>query len=300
MDTPSPILAARLYAFFAPRRAVAWRRVPGGYTSNDHWVVTLDDGSTRFVKVAAGARTAAWLRAEYRVYSQLDVSFMPGLRGWMDDNRAPFLVLEDLSAASWPPPWDQERVDAVRHTLDLLHSTSLDLPKLTPESGEALGGWRTVSKDPYAFLSTGLCSRAWLDHALPLLIKAADAAPLEGNALVHLDVRSDNLCFDGHRTVFVDWNRAARGNPTMDLALWAPSLHAEGGPAPEELLPDAPEWAALVSGQLATRAGETAMRDAERVRRFQMDQLQVALPWAVRSLSLPPLDGWPKAEQVPA
>ena len=78
---------------------------------------------------------------------------------------------------------------------------------------------------------------------------------------------------------------------SLDLAFWAPSLHAEGGPPPESLLPDAPAWAAFVSGYIASRAGVTPLRDAARVKAVQLRQLRTALPWAVRALSLPPLDG---------
>ena len=38
-----------------------------------------------------------------------------------------------------------------------------------------------------------------------------------------------------------------------DTAFWLPSLHSEGGPAPEEVLPDASHWAAAVSGFFAER-----------------------------------------------
>ena len=42
----------------------------------------------------------------------------------------------------------------------------------------------------------------------------------------------------------------------MDLAAWAPSLQAEGGPAPEAIIPSGGvELAALVSGYFAANAG---------------------------------------------
>ena len=49
------------------------------------------------------------------------------------------------------------------------------------------------------FLRLGLCSRNWLELALPTLIDAAEGARLEGDSLLHLDIRSDNLCFRGDR-----------------------------------------------------------------------------------------------------
>jgi hypothetical protein len=52
---------------------------------------------------------------------------------------------------------------------------------------------------------------------------------LAGDALVHVDVRSDNVCFrDGHALI-VDWVAAGIANPDLDVAAWLPSLAAEGG-----------------------------------------------------------------------
>ena len=77
----------------------------------------------------------------------------------------------------------------------------------------------------------------------------------------------------------------------MDIACWLPSLHSEGGPPPEAILPDAPQWAATMSGFFAARAGGPPIPNAPRVREVQLNQLRSALPWAARALDLPTLDG---------
>ena len=89
----------------------------------------------------------------------------------------------------------------------------------------------------------------------------------------------------------MDWNQAVLAHPDYDVAFWLPSLHAEGGPAPEEILPDAGPLAAVISGFFAERAGKPPLPKAPRVRAVQRQQLATALPWAVRALGLPPLDG---------
>lgn len=149
--------------------------------------------------------------------------------------------------------------------------------------------WRTIAADPEPFLALGLCSAAWLVAALPMLAGAAAAAPLAGDSLVHLDVRSDNLCFRDVRAVVIDWNHAAIANPDLDIAFWLPSLHAEGGPPPEAVLPNVPGLAAYVAGFFCARAGQAAIADAPHVRPLQVQQSRTALPWAARSLGLPPL-----------
>ena len=82
-----------------------------------------------------------------------------------------------------------------------------------------------------------------------------------------------------------------RRNPDLDIAGWAPSLHAEGGPPPEEILPGAGPLAAVISGYFAERAGRPVIPTAPRVREVQRKQLRTALPWAARVLGLAPLDG---------
>ncbi len=76
----------------------------------------------------------------------------------------------------------------------------------------------------------------------------------------------------------------------IDAAFWAPSLFVEGGPAPAELLPEAGELTAVVSGFFAPIAGRPPNFGAPTVRALQLAQLKVALPWAVDVLGLPPLD----------
>ena len=96
------------------------------------------------------------------------------------------------------------------------------------------------------------------------------------------------MCLTTGRVLFVDWNVACVANPRLDLGFWLPSLAYEGGPAPERILPDAPEIAARVSGFFAARAGLPSIEDAPRVRVVQRQQLATALPWVARALDLPP------------
>ncbi len=152
----------------------------------------------------------------------------------------------------------------------------------------------TVEKDPKPFLSLGLCTRAWLDLALPALVAASQSCALAGGQLLHADVRSDNIAIVDGRALLVDWNWACVGNARFDLAGWLPSLAVEDGPV-DELFPhdeDAAGFAAVLSGFWAANAAlpppPTANPD---VRDLQRRQLVVALDWAAAALRLPPPDG---------
>jgi hypothetical protein len=269
---------------------VEWAPVQsGGYGTNSaHWRAKLADGRRAFVKVALDETAAKWLRQEYLVYSAVEATFMPELLGWLDAEHT-LLAIADLSDAYWPPPWTHEQIAAVRLALDEVHATPppAGLPLLSDER-EWLNGWELVAEDPEPLLSTGLCSRRWLEQALPALLETGRTCRLDGDAFLHLDVRSDNLCLREGRAVLVDWNLAHVGNPLLDVVAWLPSLKLEGGPDPWELVSDSRGLAALLAGFFASRAGLPPPTTAPRVREFQRRQAEVAMPWAARELGLPP------------
>lgn len=273
--------------------AAGWTPFTRGYTPAERWLVRFADGSSAFVKAAVNDDTAAWLRSELVVYSALEAGFLPRFLGW-DEGLWPALVLEDLSTAVWPPPWSSGSVAQVLTALDAVSAAPPpDGLSRLEDLRALLDGWPAVAADPGPFLSLGLCTAAWLEAVLPALIEASSAAVLGGDKLLHLDVRSDNICFRAGGAVLVDWNHAVIGNPMFDLAFWLPSLAMEGGPEPDELAGDAPDMsdlAALSASYFAARAGLPPVPAAPGVRPLQLAQLRVALPWALRALELPPLD----------
>jgi hypothetical protein len=278
VDLPQRVLDA------LPARPVGARQIRRGFAANNaKWVVSLASGRSVFVKAATDEMSAGFLRDEHAVYQTAAALFMPRLLGWRDaDGDLPVLVLEDLSAAEWPPPWTDAAVAAVLRTLDEVAATPPPdaLPR-ADEDEDWTTGWDVVARDPVPFLSLGLASPAWLERHIDALRSASHAAPLAGTALLHLDVRSDNLCIRDGRAVLVDWNLAERGNPLLDIAFWLPSLRHEGGPEPDEVCPAAKPFAASVAGFFACRAGLPPPATAPTVRQVQLDQLRVALPWAL-------------------
>jgi hypothetical protein len=276
------------------RRVTAWRQAPGGYTAAERLICTLEDGKSAFAKVAVDTRTAQWLREEHHVYQHVDGAYMPRLLGWSDDlSDRPILLLEDLSRADWPPPWTQPRIQQVLALISAVAATPPppDLPRLADQKESVFSGWATVARDPRAFLSLGLCSRAWLERSLERLVQVEAVADVSGESFLHLDVRSDNLCFDGPRVVLVDWNLAAIGNPRIELIGWLPSLSVEGGPAPDQLTGpgDAP-LVVITAGHFAARAGLPPSSPTSRARISQLMQLKPSLSWACRLVGLDPPD----------
>lgn len=269
-------------------RIHGYRLAAGGYTPALRCVIQTGGGSY-FAKVGVTPLTAQFVRREIHVYRSVHGPFMPRCVAWDDEGEWPLLIIEDLSAAHWPPPWRPDRIEQVLLQIEAMHNTRAALEPYAAVNATHWAGWENVAADPEPFLRLGLARAAWLEAALPTLIEQEARCPTAGNSLTHWDLRSDNICLAGDRAIFVDWNLACLSNPRLDLGFWLPSLAYEGGPLPESILPDAPEVAAWVSGFFAARAGRPDIPDAPRVRWVQREQLQTALPWAIRALDLPPL-----------
>jgi hypothetical protein len=267
-------------------RPVRYVARAGGYSTADRYAVDLADGRSVFVKSAETPLLADWLRREREVYEALEGSFVPRLEGWDDDGVRPLLAIEDLSGADWSVRWDDGRVAAVLEAVAELsaapHPPNTATAREThPDLWER---WPTVAADPAPFLSLGLRDEQWLERALPELLAASESAPMDGDDLLHFDVRSDNMCFRDGKAVLVDWNWTCLGNSAADVAAWVPSVTAEGGPPPWRVLPGHGELAGLIAGVWASVAGLPPPPTAPNVREVQRGQLAIALDWVDRDL----------------
>jgi hypothetical protein len=277
------------------RHPVAWEEAPaGGYTKATRLIVHFADGGTAFVKAANDEWTTGWLRDEIAVYRHLRAPYLPEVLA-LDETDPPLIVLEDLRTGHWPPPWRPGDVEAVLATIAAVRAT-LPPPNHPSLAGlrDSIASWRHVATEPAPFLALGLCSTRWFEGALPTLLDADDEAPLEGDELLHLDVRSDNLCLGlpNRPAILVDWNHSCRGNADFEPIGWAPSLYRQGGPSPNVLLPDADgRLVGLLAGFWAHRAPQPPPTPDSLLRVHQLEVLRITLPWAATRLGLEPPDG---------
>ena len=137
------------------------RPAAAGYTRASKWVASLADGRTVFVK------TGKDIEHERRLLEELEAPFMPLLHGWSADGEESVLVLEDLSAATWPPPYPTDTMplfDAVSGAAGV--AAPEWLRPIAPRDEES---WKAVVADPEPFLGLGMCSRTWFERAAPTL-----------------------------------------------------------------------------------------------------------------------------------
>lgn len=272
---------------------ISWKSIEGGYTTAKRWVIQLENGTSVFAKAAEDDLAAGWLRDEAKVYQSIHGDFMPRFLGWKD-GEMPVLFLEDLSNADWSWEWSDEHVKQILAILDQVAATKMpqDFPSLDA-FGSKMNGWRTLATNSElaaGFINLGLASEEWLKQALPKLVNAESNASYKGGSLVHMDMRSDNICFRDKKPVLIDWNWAARGNAKVDLISLLPSMHSEGGPAPWDITLDEPELIAAVTGYFAMNAPRPPHKLGPKIRELQLRQLRSALPWTAKALNLPPLD----------
>ena len=118
---------------------------------------------------------------------------------------------------------------------------------------------------------------------------------IAGDALVHGDLRADNIILDGPRTWIIDWPHAARGAPWADLAFMLPSVAMQGGGDPQAIFWRHPVSdgvkrqegrAALagLAGYFAASSFQPAPIGIPNLRAFQRAQAATALDW-LRELS---------------
>jgi hypothetical protein len=258
-----------------------WRPVTGGYSGAGIWVVERQPGANVFVKAATTELTATFLRDEHAVYAGIAASCMPEMIGWDDDGEFPVLIVEDLSWAIWPPPWDDTRVEAVLDAAAEL--AAIQGPAWLPSWADTqpeFQKWCVIAEDPTTFLAGGLGDVEWLDTVLPILLAAESALDLSGDSVVHSDIRSDNLCLTPAAKL-VDWNWTRRGPADIDVVAWLPSLHLEGGPPPWRLRPHADvRFVAALAGYFAYYAGQPPSPNVNpEVRTLQRNQAEVCLDW---------------------
>lgn len=271
-----------------------WSRAAGvGYTGATKWLVR-SRGRRAFVKAAADSGELAGLRNECAVLLSLGSPHLPRVYGaHVDGPEVGVLVLEDLSAATWPPPWSDD-LDGLAAEIRTLHA--LPVPDgLKSYATPTLRRWPAIERAPGDVLALGLFDESWLARHGDVLAAAEAEARLEGTELVHCDLGAPNLCFvAGRGVVVVDWAEAGAGNGTWDLVVLGTEVRYTTGGARRLVVPDAGPMLAFQAGSWAREAASPPPDwavDGAGLRDIQRALARTALAWACEELGLPPPHG---------
>jgi len=301
-------------ALGAPVRRAA--RVWGGYSPTPSFRLALADGRRAFMKGtyrATNEFATAALHAEIRIYTELGAligDWMPPFYGSFQHQDWHVVLLGDVGPKS-APPWTTATARNVARALAHFHQSSLGQPIPTwleqPADYLPTEQWEQASVESDGLQQiAGLApdatdeALAWLTMASPAITAMLNQPALrhEPYAILHGDLRSDNLRFARGRLYLFDWPAIVAGRPEWDIVVFAQTVAVEGGPAPEQILrwyaDVAPVDAAAVDTAIAwwltffaRRAWQTEIPGLPRLRRFQRQQLGVLLQWAARAWNLP-------------
>ncbi len=313
---PAPVRSevARILAAEVARAV----RVFGGYGPSATVRLTLADGRRAFFKGSYPTHESVkWaMPREARVYRALGARiapWAPRFFGAFEIDRWYVLLLEDLGRggiARWTPSAARR---AARAYAAFHASTKGErLPRwLSRTQHHGFGAyWGRLAQSGELGGTAVLAGRRrgeaeeWLDVALPVL-RAHESKLRKVRppfALLHFDTRSDNVRLHGDQLRIFDWPFASVGPHEFDLAAFAQSIAAEGGPTPErvaawyaEVLPlrDAAMDASVagIAGYFADRAWRPPVDGLPRLRSIQRRQLKATVAWAARRFALPQ-PGW--------
>ncbi|UFU07688.1 phosphotransferase family protein [Ruania halotolerans] len=276
----------------------------GGYSPGMASVLETASGRV-FVKVASAnqnARSAELHRKEAAVSEVLrDVGEelpAPAFRWSVEvESGGDTWVVLAFDAADGPGPRIPWQAEELGEALELVGAVGRlrapDHPEIGPVRELIFGEWHTVAADGEVRRRVlALDESGWLGARLDDLAALADQWPeaVDGTALVHHDLRADNMVRSGGRLLAVDWPYASRGAPWLDLLGMMPSMALEGGGDPEEVFTAHPVGAAAdqdavtvaiaaLTGMFLERSVQAPPPGIPHVRSFQRDQGLVGVRW---------------------
>ena len=214
----------------------------GGFSNGTADRVRTRSGSTAFVKAistAMNAGAADLHRREARITAALPRGVpTPRLLGVYDDGDWVALVLQDIEGHHPALPWRDSDLHAALDMLTRLAELVTpcpisDAPPASEVLAEPFAGWDRIAGSQPDDLDP------WAAQHLPVLRRlAADAlGAVQGDTLVHYDVRADNLLIDATGQVsLLDWPWACRGPAWLDTVMLLGTVHLYGGHDVEALL----------------------------------------------------------------
>jgi aminoglycoside phosphotransferase (APT) family kinase protein len=267
---------------------------PQGFSPGLAARLRLEDGRRVFLKAVseqANPDTPDIHRREARILAALPaVAPIARLLWSYDEMGWVALCLEDVDGRHPGEPWTDtdlhQVIAAVERMSRQLTPSPIELEDTVPAFfRRTVNGWGIALKRGETELD------GWAYRNLPRLAELESRAPdmVGGDALVHCDIRADNLLLAGDRVYVLDWPWARTGAAWVDLVAMAPSVTMQGGPPCEDFLArldlqgvsreaiDA--VICSLAGYFVVRALEPAPQGIPTVRAFQAAQGGVAIAW---------------------
>lgn len=270
-----------------------------GFSASYAGVVTTTKGKA-FVKACARdwhPDSLHFLRAEMQVLATLPPTVAPAVRGEVDETAGAALVLEAIDGHHPGSPWTTDDLHAIAETLRTISTTPAPaaLPRAADTTVAGFTRWAEISDDVLLLAGLPGVLREWMPELLR--IEGDVGGAVDGDAIVHDDVRADNILIGEAGARLLDWPHARRGAPWIDLPCLLPSVEASGGPSCEAAwplfeehgAPPAQEMLPVISGfasYLWFAQAQPEIPQLPGLRAFQRAQAGPALRWLAALLQV--------------
>lgn len=282
---------------------------PTGFSPGVAARLITSDGHRVFAK-AVGAEpnpvSPTMHRREIEISAALlDTALVPRLLWSHDEGDGGWVVLlfEDVDGRHPTQPWQLDELHRVIAAMEELAATLTPSPlsaDLIGTAGDAfstaINSWQKLRDQHPAMLGR---VDEWSLRNLDTLVSVERTVGdvLEGDTLLNLDMRGDNVLLTQDQIWFVDWPHARVGPDWLDVVAFAPSVAMQGGPAPEEVISrhfacraaDSEAISAAVvaiAGYFTYQALQPPPPGLPTIRAFQDAQGVVAREWAAQLTGL--------------
>ena len=202
----------------------------GGFSPGFVASLRTADGTRAFVKAMANPGWRFLYEREARIAPTLPDGWpFPRWRFTIDDSDWIVLGFDVIDGREATIPWTRPDVDRVLEAHRTMAARLDPSPAPVEQAGVMWGDWFSRWRD---FARDAPLARAlpdgWASHLDELCeMEVTWPALTNGQHLVHLDLRADNILLAGKEIFVVDWAFAARGQPWMDVVCLLPNVAME-------------------------------------------------------------------------
>ena len=280
----------------------------GGFSPGIAARIRTVDRARYFVKAAGpvpNRDTPGMHRREAQILAAMPAGVdVPPLLWSYDDEESGWilLVFQDIEGRHPHMPWRLDELDRVMDGLAKLADALTPSPLPVSLVGSArdafdrsVNGWRQLAEESTDLDRLDQWSSRNLDRLIELESQAPDA--VDGDTLLHLDVRADNMLLTTNEVWLFDWASACVGASWVDAVGFAPSVAMQGGPHPEQVVARHPAArsaepasitaaVAAIAGYFTHRALQPPPPGLPTLREFQAAQGKVARAWLAQRAGL--------------
>ncbi|QEW03147.1 phosphotransferase [Microbacterium lushaniae] len=263
-----------------------------GFSPGFAGVLHLAGGGRLFVKAGDGTTNAETFRLHTReaeIARALPAGVAPALRWSLVQDGWVVLAFDAVDGRHPGNPWSDADLARILagHAALAAHAAPPVLEPIGPRLRELFVGWSRLRAGGDARVPAWAAAHVGEFSRWERGCVADDAG---GDAIVHMDLRSDNVLLDGDTVHVLDWPHAGRGAPWVDAVFFAPTVSLEGGPAAAEVFARSPLAAgadpdavrrlvAAWAGWMLWSSGRPHPPGIPHLRAFQGAQATVTLEW---------------------